>query len=108
MSKESNPYQTPGADVSDGSIVQNKKTSGTALASGIIALVALILPAIGIRIGMIWWGAVLITCSGLGIHGLIKINNNPSQLKGRGWAIWGLIYSAFIAAVAVLSFANLI
>ena len=108
MSDDSNPYQAPGSNVSSGEQVQNLKTSSSALASGIIALVALALPALGMRIGFLWWGVILASCLGLGIHGLIQIYKNPMQYKGKGWAIWGLVYSVFIAVVATLSFAKLI
>ena len=108
MSEDNNPYQTPGSDVSSERRDQILTTSTPALASGIIAFVALLLPAIGIRIGAIWWGAIMAACLGFGIYGLVQIYKNPDQYKGRGWAIWGLAYSAFIGAVVALSIADLI
>ena len=106
MTDENNPYQAPGSKVADDDLDAKKEYSGTALASGIIALIALFLPVVGARVGFLWWGIIVALCTGLGIHGLIDISRHPERLKGKGFAIWGLIYSSFIVLIAILAIAG--
>ena len=106
MTDENNPYQTPNSEVANHAPDPKKQYSGTALASGIIALIALFLPVFGARVGMLWWGIIVALCTGLGVHGLIDISRNPEKLKGKGFAIWGLVYSAFIVLIVILAIAG--
>ena len=108
MADENNPYQTPSSKVADDVLDTKKEYSGTALASGIIALIALFLPVVGVRVGFLWWTIIVALCTGLGIHGLINISRNQEKLKGKGFAIWGLVYSCFIVFIAILAIAGVL
>jgi hypothetical protein len=88
-------------EANDKEIVKKEKST-SALTSGIIATIALLLPALGFRIGLIWYGIIILVCLGYGVHGLIQIKREPEKYTGKGFAIWGILFSALILLIATL------
>ena len=83
---EESPYSSSMSDAQPGPI--GGSTSGLAVSSFVLGMLSLLLTCFTGIVGAV-----------LGIVALVKINSSGGQLKGRGFAIAGLVLSAIMSAV---------
>ena len=101
-----NPYQPPESDPTprteplQQSFPVTPAVDGFAITSCILGLVSLFTCAVGIVLG-----SMAIT---FGHLALARMKRDPQNLKGKGFAIAGLVLGYFMSAITILFFATIL